>query len=147
MALPTRLQFPEPYPPPGFLRTLARGSLRRMDSRLSIGVAQFNAGRFFVAHEIWEALWDETVGPEKALLRGLVQIAAGYAKVESGVGSGALKLLTRGVDQVRQFLPASLGLDLVELVDGVTADIARLRAAPEVACSLDAVQPPQLHLL
>jgi hypothetical protein len=48
---------------------------------------------------------------------------------------------------VRQFLPASLGLDLVELVDGVTADITRLRAAPEDGISLDAVQPPQLQLL
>ena len=118
-----------------------------MDSRLSIGVAQFNAGQFFVAHEVWEALWDETVGPGKTLLRGLVQIAAGYAKAESGVGSGALKLLSRGVEQVRPFLPASLGLDLVELVAGVTADIARLRAAPEDTISLDTVQPPQLQLL
>jgi predicted metal-dependent hydrolase len=118
-----------------------------MDSRLSIGLAQFNAGRFVVAHELWEALWNETIGPGKALLRGLVQIAAGYAKVESGLSSGALKLLTRGVEQVRPFLPASLGLDLVGLVDGVTADIARLRAAPEDERSLDAVRPPQLQLL
>ena len=117
-----------------------------MDSRLSVGVAQFNAGRFFVAHEMWEALWDETVGAEKALLRGLVQIAAGYAKVESGLGSGALKLLTRGGEQVRPFLPASLGLDLVGLVDGVAADIVRLRAAPADGVSLDTVQPPRLQL-
>jgi uncharacterized protein len=118
-----------------------------MDSRLAVGVAQFNAGRFFVAHEVWEALWDESVGPEKTLLRGLVQIAAGYAKVESGVGSGALKLLGRGVDHVRQFLPASLGLDLVELVDGVTADVQRLRAAGDAAVGLEMVRPPQLQLL
>jgi len=118
-----------------------------MDTRLSIGVAQFNTGQFFVAHEIWEALWDETVGPEKTLLRGLVQIAAGYAKVESGVGSGALKLLTRGVEEVRLFLPASIGLDLVGLVDGVTADIVRLRAAADGGVSLDTVRPPRLELL
>ncbi len=118
-----------------------------MDARLSIGVAQFNAGRFFVAHEIWEALWDETVGAEKPLLRGLVQIAAGYAKVESEVDAGALKLLTRGIDEVRPFLPAALGLDLTGLVDGVAADIVRLRAAPAGTVSLDTVRPPQLELL
>ena len=118
-----------------------------MDSRLAVGVSQFNAGQFFVAHEVWEALWDDTVGPGKMLLRGLVQIAAGYAKVESGLGSGALKLLTRGVEHVREFLPASLGLDLVGLVNGVTADIARLRAAPDDGVSLAAVQPPQVQLL
>jgi len=118
-----------------------------MDTRLSIGVAQFNAGRFFVAHEVWEALWNELVGPEKTLLRGLVQVAAGYAKVESGIAGGALKLLSRGVEHVRPFLPAAMGLDLVGWVDGVTADIARLRALPEEAVSLDAVRPPPLELL
>ena len=118
-----------------------------MDPRLSIGVAQFNGGQFFVAHEIWEALWDETVGSEKTLLRGLVQIAAGYAKVESGIASGALKLLSRGTEQVRPFLPASLGLDLAGLVEGVTADIVRLRAAPAAEISLDTVRPPRIDFL
>ncbi len=115
-----------------------------MDARLSIGVAQFNAGQFFLAHEIWEALWDETVGEDKTLLRGLVQVAAGYSKVESGVAGGALKLLSRGVEHVRPFLPAAMGLDLAGWVAGVTADIARLRALPESAVNLDAVHPPHL---
>ena len=118
-----------------------------MDTRLSIGVTQFNAGRFMVAHEVWEALWDDTVGAHKDLLRGLVQVAAGYAKVESGLGSGALKLLGRGVDHLRPFLPAALGLDLGPWVDGVTADLARLRAAAEGSVTLDTVRPPRLELI
>jgi hypothetical protein len=134
------------HPPGPFRWTPVRGSVPRMDSRLSIGVAQFNAGRFFVAHEVWEALWLETVTVEKTLLQGLIQIAAGYVKVETGSASGALKLLGRGVERVRQFLPAALGLDLSGLVDGVTRDIARLHAAPADGISLGTVQPPRLEL-
>ena len=38
------------------------------------GVTAFNAGRFFDAHKIREALWNETVGGEKRFVQGLVQL-------------------------------------------------------------------------
>jgi len=105
----------------------------------------FNAGEFFAAHEIWEDLWGETVGPEKLLLQGLVQIAAGYSKVESGGHGGALKLLGRGIAQVREFGAQALGLALGPFVAGVEADLQRLRtAAAEVNLSL--VRVPSLQL-
>src|SRR5262245_32015407 len=114
-----------------------------MDPRLTRGLEQFNAGRFFDAHETWEALWNDTVGPEKLLLQGLVQIAAGYAKVETGVRGGALKLLTRGLELVRQFPAHTFDLSLEPFAAGIAADIERLRAAAEV--TIDAVRPPQLR--
>jgi predicted metal-dependent hydrolase len=117
------------------------------DPRLQHGVAMFNAGEFFAAHEIWEDLWVETVGAEKQLLQGLVQIAAGYAKVESGVRGGALKLLERGVAQLREFGPRAMGLALGPFVDGVEADLARLRAAAEQSVSIDLVCVPGLRLI
>ena len=99
-----------------------------MDSRLARGIDAFNAGEFFLAHEIWEALWLETVGPEKVLLQGLVQIAAGYAKAESGVRGGAVKLLARGLERVRQYPPTFLNLKLGPFVERVEADLRRLQA-------------------
>ena len=113
-----------------------------MDPRLERGVDAFNAGKFFLAHEIWEALWLETVGPEKVLLQGLVQIAAGYAKLESGVHGGAVKLLARGLERVRQYPPTALGLRLGPFVEGVEADLQRLRVtAQEVGCSTTSEGP------
>src|SRR5438128_2409427 len=40
-----------------------------MDPRLARGVREFNAGNFFAAHEIWEELWNDSVGAEKTLLQ------------------------------------------------------------------------------
>src|SRR5262249_14993179 len=74
----------------------------------------------------------------------LVQIAAGYAKVESGVRGGALKLLARGLAQLQPFLPTAGGLALRTFADGVTADIERVRAVPETLVNLAVVSPPPL---
>lgn len=116
-----------------------------MDPRLARGIEQFNAGSFFDAHETWEELWNDTVGPEKLLLQGLVQIAAGYAKVETGIRGGALKLLTRGLELLRQYPPETSGLSLGPFAAGIAADIERVRAAAEV--TIDAVRPPQLRCI
>lgn len=117
-----------------------------MDERLARGAAEFNAGKFFTAHETWESLWLDSVGTEKILLQGLVQIAAGYAKVESGLRGGALKLLGRGRELVRQYLGGGTPASLPPFIDGVGADIERLRRQPEASVSLDLVQPPVLRL-
>ena len=116
-----------------------------MDPRLRRGVAAFNAGDFFGAHEIWEDLWNDSVGADKLLLQGLVQIAAGYAKVESDVRGGALKLLTRGAALIRPFAPAAMDLDLAALIAAVSADLQRLGTAPNGAVGLETVKPPTLR--
>ena len=110
-----------------------------MDPQLARGVAQFNAGEFFEAHETWEVLWNDTVGAEKQLIQGLVQIAAGYLKAESGIRGGAIKLLTRGSALIRQFPPGAFGLRLAPVVAAVVADLQRLQA------SHDTVNAPQLR--
>ena len=92
-----------------------------MDPALARGVEAFNRGEFFAAHEIWQEEWLEAVGDVKRLLQGLVQIAAGYAKAESGERSGAIKLLTRGLERVRPFVPTAMGLDLEPFVAAVVS--------------------------
>jgi uncharacterized protein len=115
-----------------------------MDARWTRGIDAFNAGEFFAAHEIWEALWLESVGPEKQLLQGLVQVAAGYAKVESGMRSGALKLLSRGVARIRSCQPLASGLHWAAFAAAIDADVQRLRAAEDAAVRIDMVQAPRL---
>jgi hypothetical protein len=116
-----------------------------MDARLRRGLEQFNGGEFFAAHETWEDLWNDSVGMEKQLLQGLVQIAAGYSKVESGIRGGAVKLLSRGAAIVAQFAPSALGLTLNPFVVAVEADVFRVQSASDEATSLATVQPPQLR--
>ncbi|HVN88050.1 MAG TPA: DUF309 domain-containing protein [Candidatus Binatia bacterium] len=100
-----------------------------MDDRLRAGVGLFNAGEFFEAHEVWEALWLESVGADRLVLQGLIQIAAGYHKYEIGVPAGALKLLTTGLQKLGAYGDEACGLVIGKVRAAVAADIERLRAA------------------
>jgi uncharacterized protein len=117
-----------------------------MDERLQRGADEFNAGDFFTAHETWEELWDETVGPQKLLLQGLVQIAAGYAKVETGVRRGAIKLLTRGIELLRQSGGSAGAWEVEAFIAGVAADLERLRTTNDAALDIDHLRVPRLRL-
>ena len=117
-----------------------------MDPRLTRGIDAFNAGRFFAAHEVWEDLWLDSVGAEKRLVQGLVQVAAGYLKAESGVHRGALTLLQRGVGLLGEFFPVCCGMRLAAFVEQVHDDVARLRTAAEGLTVPPALHAPQLDV-
>ena len=76
------------------------------------GVTSFNAGHYFEAHEIWETVWNESVGEEKRFVQGLVQLAVGYLKLSSAQYSGAQKLLERGCQTLKAFPSTYAGLQV-----------------------------------
>lgn len=80
------------------------------------GIAAFNRGEYYVAHEELEAAWMEDQGPGRDLYRSILQVAVAYYQVERGNYRGAVKMLLR----VRQWLAP-----LPDICRGV--DIARLR--------------------
>jgi predicted metal-dependent hydrolase len=61
------------------------------------GFEDFNAGRFFAAHETWEEIWLHSAEPEKTLLQGLIQIAAGFHHISKDNLEGGCALLTAGI--------------------------------------------------
>src|SRR6185369_11498755 len=67
------------------------------DPRWAAAVRSFDAGQYFEAHELWEELWNDAEGEERQLYQALVQIAAGYAKLDIGEVNGARKLFERGL--------------------------------------------------
>ena len=100
------------------------------DPRLLRGIAEFNAGAFFEAHEIWEELWNDAEGDAKRAVQALVQIAAGYHKLEIGVPGGAVKLFTRALGLLDDVRPGALPLPLDAVRATVRRHLAQLRAAP-----------------
>ena len=67
--------------------------------------------RPFHAHEVFEAAWKSTPGPERELWRGLAQIAVGLTHARRGNARGAMALLRRGADRVAGFAGASSEVD------------------------------------
>lgn len=80
------------------------------------GVELFNRQEFYEAHEAWEAGWIDELGDERLLLQGLIQVAAGFYKLQTGAPIGTVKLLDQGLKKLRTFINNPLGLDLGELI-------------------------------
>jgi predicted metal-dependent hydrolase len=86
---------------------------------LEEGISLFNRQEFYEAHEAWEKGWIDEEGDERVLLQGLIQVAAGFYKLQVGSPVGTVKLLQQGALKLRRFLGNSLGVDLHALLPEV----------------------------
>jgi len=103
------------------------------------GVAHFNAGEFFKAHEVWEELWLDAAEPEKTLLQGMIQIAAAFHHYGLGNLRGARSLAEAGVEKLSSHLDGYRGIDLARLVSEAKAwiealprPVGELRPLPQI---------------
>jgi hypothetical protein len=100
------------------------------------GVEEFNARRFFEAHETWEALWRESSGTQKLFYQGLIQAAAGLYHLSCDNYGGACSQLGKSLNKLGQFLPVYHGIHTQDLVERVRvclqdADLLRNGVAVE----------------
>jgi predicted metal-dependent hydrolase len=89
---------------------------------------EFNAGRYFEAHEVLEDGLDVVPDELWDLFLGLIQIAVGYHKVTQALQSGAVRMLGLGLEKIASFPTDAAGIDLAALSQRVRADLEELRA-------------------
>jgi len=99
----------------GFHRSLAKG------------IELFNRQEFYEAHEAWEEGWIDEIADERRLLQGLIQVAAGFYKLQTGSPIGTVKLLEQGLTKLRDFLGNPLGVDLPTLLPEVESWLEEAR--------------------
>ena len=100
----------------------------RTKGHLEEGRRLFNNQRFFEAHEVWEEAWRAEKEATRALLQGLIQVAAGYFKALSEENAaGAAKLLEMGLEKLAPFPEVCGGLALGTLRTQVTLDLDEVR--------------------
>lgn len=101
------------------------------DPRLHKGVAEFNQQLFFECHETLEEIWLEEQGEDRKFYQGLIQVAAGYFKLQQRVPAGALKLWRTGIEKLEPYTPVFLGIDVEGLISAVRRHLADLERAPD----------------
>lgn len=84
-------------------------------ARFRRGVEEFNAGKFFEAHESWEVLWLAATEPDKTFLQGITQVSAAFHHYARKNRRGAQSLLKRGLRKLEQFPAEYRGVDLEKL--------------------------------
>jgi uncharacterized protein len=91
------------------------------------------AGEAFAAHEVLEAVWKATKGPQRALWRGLAQLCVGVTHSQRGNAAGARALLNRAADTLDD-APEGYGV----------APATLARWARQAASAPTALTPPEL---
>jgi predicted metal-dependent hydrolase len=104
---------------------------------LAAGIEAFNQGRYFQCHELLEPLWLADVSPERDLLKGLIQAAAGLYHQKNGNVRGCRKLLARATGYLKRYCPVGAGLDLA----GLLGELDRVLAFCQTAGPDDPLPP------
>ncbi|MEU0643246.1 DUF309 domain-containing protein [Streptomyces umbrinus] len=130
---------PLPYGTDGVERQ-PEGVVRPPEETVTEAQALLTAGKPFHAHEVFEDAWKSGPDEERALWRGLAQLAVGLTHAARGNVTGGARLLRRGAGAVEQWAAETgrsrpYGLDLAglaawarELADTVDKDGAAVDA-------------------
>lgn len=109
--------------------------MTRRDELFEEGLAAYEAGEYYDAHEKWEEIWnDEEDDDHRLFLQALIQIASAVHKLVHDVEPrGALRLLDRALEKTAGLPAVHGGVALAALREGV----ARFRAEAERALASD----------
>ena len=114
------------------------------EEKFERGVTDFNARRFFEAHEVWEELWLAAAEPEKTFLQGLIQVAAAFHHHGRGNARGTRSLLIAGIAKLAGCPSDYRGVAIAKLRDEAEAwekllshknsgsrDVPKIRVTPQ----------------
>jgi predicted metal-dependent hydrolase len=114
------------------------------DPRLVKGIEEFNQRLFFECHETLEEIWLEDRGEDRLFYQGLIQVAAGYYKLEQGVLIGAIKLWQRGLEKLEAYPAIHLGVDVGSMIVTTRKNLATAESAREGAETAPQLGMPQI---
>lgn len=97
------------------------------DPRFRAAVDLFNERAWYQAHDAFEEIWHETLGPDRPLLQALVQIAVAHVHLERGNERGATVLLGEALGRLGPCGPEALGLNLETLRQCVSLRLSALQ--------------------
>lgn len=131
---------PLPYGSVG-VPPLPTGVSRTHEQTLATAQQLLDAGLSFQAHEVLEDAWKAAPERERALWRGLAQLAVGVTHDARGNGRGAVALLQRGADLVAGCDDAC-GVDVAALVDWAGGAVADVQAGRAIRAGLRVTAAP-----
>jgi Domain of unknown function (DUF309) len=106
-----------------------RDAMMGISEQLERGRVAFNHGDYFRAHELWEDVWHELVGPERIVVQGLIQIAAGLHHLQQHRPRPAVSLLRKGLEKLSRSTPGpTIHLRVGPLARHVARVVAELAA-------------------
>ena len=105
---------------------------------LAEGLAAYDRGDFFLAHELLEPAWMGASDPaERDLYQGLIKLAAAFVHGERGNPTGVRKNLIGARERLADAVDAgrAAGIDVAAILDGIDSALASDGPAAVIAAA------------
>ena len=102
-----------------------------LHARAREGIALFNEGRYFEAHEELEAAWREEKGKIRELYQGILEAGVTYLHITRGNYAGALKVYGRSMRWLKDWPENCRGVDVGQLRRDLGAAIDEVKRLGE----------------
>jgi uncharacterized protein len=80
------------------------------------GITEFNAREYYACHDTLEALWMDSIDPDKKFYQGVLQIAVACYHLHNRNWRGAVTLLGEGIGRLPYYQPIYAGIDVSDLI-------------------------------
>jgi predicted metal-dependent hydrolase len=100
--------------------------------RLDHGIALFNSGKFWEAHEAWEEIWMNHPEDGRFFIQGLIQLAAAYHQLQKKVYRGVVIHLKQAQERLKLFPSDFLGIDVSPILEVIDDSLAAIEARPSL---------------
>ena len=114
------------------------------------GIALFNDGDYFEAHEVWEDAWHMASGVKHEFYQGLIQCAVALEHYRRANPRGVVSLAKSYPPKFKNVPPTFMGLDVKQFLDDMSEILRPITGAatlpsPE-AMTLDPNRIPKITL-
>lgn len=98
------------------------------ESHLERGIALFNSGKFWEAHEAWEDIWMNHPEDGRFFIQGLIQLAAAYHQLGKKVYRGVVVHLKQAQERLRLFPSDFLGISVSPILGVIDDSLAAIES-------------------
>jgi len=101
----------------------------KMNELFERGLAEYEKGDYFEAHEAWEDLWSDYYFDDRIFVQGLIQLAVSFVHLGNGNMIGAKNLLKKSQNKFFDYKGIHRGINVddlkssMEVVDIVYNDL------------------------
>ena len=95
---------------------------------LAYGIALFNSGKFWEAHEAWEEIWMNHPEDGRFFIQGLIQLAAAYHQLQKKVYRGVVIHLKQAQERLRLFPSDFLGISVSPILGVIDDSLAAIES-------------------
>ncbi|HXD85716.1 MAG TPA: DUF309 domain-containing protein [Urbifossiella sp.] len=111
------------------------------DERYLAGIACFNRGDYFDAHEVWEELWMDCPSADRRFFQALIQAAVSLYHWGNGNRAGAERLFQSGQRYMQPYRPHYRGLDVDRFWRDMAAVFEQAAFRPSIALAPPPASP------